>query len=105
MVTQQSAIELINNFILEIKNSGLHLRKAILFGSYAKKTQNENSDIDVALVADEFTGFGFEDIGLFSKTLVKYFVIQPRTYNTKYFEKSDPFIEEIKRTGIEIKVK
>ena len=71
MLTQQAAIDTVRNYALEIRNSGVNLKKVILYGSFAKGTQHEWSDIDVALVADEF-------------------------------QESDPFIEEIKNTGIEI---
>ena len=103
MLTQQTAINKVQLFAKEIKNTGLNLKKVILFGSYAKNKQQEYSDIDVALVADEFIGVGFEDIQLFVNTLTHYIYIQPKTYQTVYFEQGDPFIEEIKRTGIEIK--
>jgi len=85
--------------------SGIHLRKVILYGSYAKNQQHKWSDIDVALVADEFKSIGFEDVKLFSWLLIKKpnIDIQPRTYNTKDFTTDkDPFVEEILRTGIEI---
>ena len=104
MVNQQSAITTVESFIMDIKKLGLKIRKVILFGSYAKNKQQEYSDIDVAIVSDEFTGVGFEDIKLFVKSLKNYILIQPKTYNTNYFEQGDPFIEEIIRTGIEIKV-
>lgn len=104
MLTQQTAINTVQLFAQEIKKSGLHLKKVILFGSYAKNTQQQYSDIDVALVADEFTGFGFSDIQLFANTLTNYCYIQPKTYTTKYFKKGDPFITEIKKYGIEIKI-
>jgi len=32
-----------------------------------------------------------------------YIRIEPITYPTDYFQESDPFIDEIKKTGIEIK--
>jgi len=105
MLTQRSVINHLKELAKEIKLSGIHLRKVILFGSYSRNEQTEWSDIDVALVADEFTGFGFDDVGLFAKTLVARSTldIQPRTYNTRDFDiEKDPFVEEILRTGIEI---
>ena len=102
MATQSSVIQSVEQFANEVKNLGLHLRKVILYGSYARNQQHEHSDIDVALVADEFTGLGFDDIKLFVKALRNHILIQPKTYPTDYFEKGDPFIDEIKRTGIEI---
>ncbi len=56
MLTRNAAIEIVGNYAKEIAQQGVHLRYAILFGSFAKGTQHEWSDIDVALVADEFTG-------------------------------------------------
>jgi predicted nucleotidyltransferase len=44
----------INNFLLELKEKDFYVRKVILFGSYANGNVNENSDIDLAIWADEF---------------------------------------------------
>ncbi|MBI4648281.1 MAG: nucleotidyltransferase domain-containing protein [Bacteroidia bacterium] len=104
MATQQSAINKAEKLISDIQELGIHLRKAILFGSYAKNKQRRFSDIDIALVADEFTGIGFEDIQLFVTALRNNYMIQPKTYSTSYFQKGDPFIDEIKKTGIEITI-
>ncbi|MCH8317422.1 MAG: nucleotidyltransferase domain-containing protein [Bacteroidetes bacterium] len=105
MLTRETAIKRVTNFAKEIKANGLNLKKVILFGSYAKNQQHQWSDIDVVLVADEFIGFGFEDMKHFVNINIKnnYYIIQTNTYPTDYFDKGDPFINEIKRTGIEIK--
>ena len=102
MLTRNAAIEIVGNYAREIEAQGIHLNKVIMFGSFAKGTQHEWSDIDVALVADEFTGFGFADKKLFSHTNIKkpYIRIEAKTYPTDYFHASDPFIEEIKKDGI-----
>jgi tRNA nucleotidyltransferase (CCA-adding enzyme) len=104
MLTQDAAIETVKNYANEIISSGVSLRKVILFGSFAKGTQHEWSDIDVALVADEFSGFTFADKNRFSRIGIKapYIRIQSKTYPTHYFLHGDPFIDEIKRTGIEV---
>ena len=107
MLTQKSVISQLKEMANEIKLSGVHLTKMVLFGSYSRNEQHKWSDIDVAVVADEFSGIGFDDVGLFARTLVKRssLQIQPRTYNTKNFTPDyDPFVEEILRTGIEIAV-
>jgi predicted nucleotidyltransferase len=106
MLTQKSVINHIKKLAEEIKQSGIHLNRAVLYGSYARNEQHVWSDIDVALVADEFTGIGFEDVKLFARSLVKRseLNIQPRTYNTRDFlSGQDPFVDEILKTGIEIK--
>ncbi|MEO5569422.1 MAG: nucleotidyltransferase domain-containing protein [Bacteroidia bacterium] len=104
MVTQQSAIKTVNAFINEVKAEGVQLKKVILFGSIARNQQQEYSDIDVALISDQFVGVGFVDIPLFIKALRNHFIIQPKTFSSMDFEEGDAFTDEIKRTGIEIKV-
>ena len=104
MLTRNDVINTVKNYAQEINEAGVNLRKVILFGSFAKGTQHEWSDIDVALVADDFTGVGFLDRQRFSNIGIKnpYIGIEPLTFPTDYFLESDPFIEEIKKTGIEI---
>ena len=105
MLTQKTVISHLKKLATELKDSGIHLKKVVLYGSYSRNEQHEWSDIDVALVADEFISIGFEDVKLFARMLVKRpdLNIQPRTYNTKDFSSDkDPFVEEIMRTGIVI---
>ena len=106
MADLESAIDKVTHFGQEIKALGIHLRRVFLFGSYVSNNQQEWSDIDVALVADEFTGFGFNDRKFFSKVNVKkeYQEIETMTYPPEYFENGDPLIDEIIRSGIEIKI-
>ncbi|WP_352422891.1 nucleotidyltransferase domain-containing protein [Proteiniphilum sp.] len=91
----------VRNYAREIEEKGVNLHKAILFDSFAKGTQHEWSDIDVALVADEFTGLP-DDCDLFPYIGIKkpYIRIESKTYPTRYFEQGDPLIDEIKKTGI-----
>jgi len=104
MLTQNTVIELVRNYAHDIELHGVNLRTVILYGSFAKGTQHEWSDIDVALVADEFTGFTFNDKKLFPYVGIKkpYIRIEAKTYPTDYFQEGDPFIEEIVKTGIKI---
>jgi len=105
MLTQNAVIEIVRNYANDIEKKGVNLRKVILYGSFAKGTQHEWSDIDVALVADEFTGFTFYDCKLYSGLGIKrpYIQIEEKTYPTDYFNAGDPFIDIIKKEGIVIK--
>lgn len=105
MLTQKTAINIVRQFAKQINDSGIHLQRVILFGSFSRNEQNKWSDIDVALVSDKFKGIGFYDIDLYGKTLIKkeFQDISPRTYKTKDFKpEKDPFVKEILKTGIEI---
>jgi predicted nucleotidyltransferase len=105
MLTRNAAIKIAEDYAREIEAHGVRLRAVILYGSFARGTQHEWSDIDVALVADEFTGLGFIDKKLFPYIGIKqpYLRIESKTYPTEYFRAGDPFVEEIKREGILIK--
>jgi predicted nucleotidyltransferase len=104
MLTQNAVIETVRNYAKDIEAHGVHLRIVILYGSFARGTQHEWSDIDVALVADEFTGFYMDDHKLFPYVGIRkpYIRIEAVTYPTTYFREGDPFIEEIKKTGVVI---
>ena len=103
MLTRNAAIEIVDNYAREIQAQGVRLRNVFLYGSFAKGAQHEWSDIDVALVADEFEGLP-TDIYHFATIAIKkpYIRIEPNTYPTDYFNEGDPFIEEIIKTGIKI---
>ena len=103
MPTKRTAIKTVERFVKEVKSSGIHVRKAFLFGSYAHGKPHKWSDIDVALVADEFKGV--DDVRYFARINNKqeYLDISTRTYNTKEFTpRLDPFVEVIMEKGIEI---
>ena len=91
----------IDNFLLELKDKDFHVKKVVLFGSYANGNVHENSDIDLAIWADEFKPD--EDNSEKIKTIsAKYHPISAKLYGSK--EKDDPFIEIINKTGKRIKL-
>ena len=70
-----------------------------LFGSYAKGTANNDSDIDVALVVNHFDGDYFEVIPPIHRLIEKVdFRIEPHVIarDTDYAG----FLDEIQKTGI-----
>jgi predicted nucleotidyltransferase len=105
MLDRNAAIDIVRNYASDIESHGVDLQTVILYGSFAKGTQHEWSDIDVALVADEFTGWYLDDKKLFPYVGIKkpYIRIEAQTYPTEYFKQGDPFINEIIKTGIKIK--
>ncbi len=102
MVTQQTALIRVQQFLDELQQLGIPLRQAILFGSFARNEQHEYSDIDLALVADGFTGATFIDMKPFIRAVVKHVDIEPHTFSPEQFTDWNPFVQEIKRTGIVI---
>ena len=105
-LTQQAAINRVRQFIYEIQSRGVSLSHVILFGSYARNEQHDYSDIDIALVSDNFEGLSLVDVELFRDIKIQspYKILELHTYNTVDFERGDNgFIdEEIKPKGIVI---
>jgi len=88
--------------ILEINQ--ISIEKAVLFGSFAKGTNNKYSDIDLALVSDNFSGNRFLD----KEKIRKYIIavntdISPLPYRPKDFTTDDFLVHEILKEGISIK--
>jgi uncharacterized protein len=102
MVTEKTLTKYVTDYIKACNEAGVHFKKVILFGSYASNKANKWSDIDLALVSDSFTGMPVDDRRKISKANIFFTDIEPHTFNTKYFKKGDPFIDEIKRTGVEM---
>ncbi len=92
----------INKFIEEIKKH-YNITAIILFGSYAKGTENENSDIDIAVISDEFDDIYDCMARLMGMTWDIDARIEPHPIRKKDFdEKSDYFIKEVINTGIKV---
>ncbi len=75
----------------------------ILFGSYAKGTENEDSDIDIAIISSDFSDViedGAKLIGLTWKIDTR---IEPHPITTEDYQKvSNPFVREVVDTGIKV---
>ena len=53
--------KVIDKYICALEEQRIHIRDAILFGSYADGNVNEWSDIDIALVSESFGGDRFDN--------------------------------------------
>lgn len=92
----------INEFIKEIKKH-YKITAIILFGSYAKGTENEDSDIDIAIISDDFEDIYECMANLMGMTWDIDARIEPHPIKKKDFEEeSDYFIKEVINTGIKV---
>ena len=93
---------IINEYVKEIKKQ-YNIFAIILFGSYAKGTANENSDIDIAIISDDFEDIYECMAELMGMTWDIDARIEPHPIKKKdYDEISDYFIKEVIDTGIKI---
>ena len=87
MLTREIAITQATDFILDCIKYGINIEKAILFGSVVKNEQREYSDIDIALVSDQFTNNFVLDSKLTSKINIRFPLIEVHHFNSEYLRK------------------
>lgn len=95
----------INQYISLIKKNYKGIKRAFLFGSYAKNNVRRESDIDIALIFDKLNDNDKFDLQVQLMMLASQIDsrIEPHPISKDDFNSNNPFVLEIKRTGIEIK--
>lgn len=101
--TIDSAImESIKKYIEKISEH-YKIEAIILFGSYAKGTENEDSDIDIAIISSDFTDIIDDGANLIGYTWKIDTRIEPHPITTEDYENiATPFIQEVINTGIKV---
>ena len=107
MVKSTIDIKILNSIEKYIEEVSKHYKidTIILFGSYAKGTNTEDSDIDIAVVSTDITN-KLEDMEKLMRLRWDIDLrIEPHPIKTEEFKENEtPFIDEIIRTGIELYV-
>ncbi len=87
-----------------IKEKFSDIERVYLFGSYAKGKSTDDSDIDVALIFTNLDDSKRFDIQVQLMMLAAQIVsrIEPHPISHDDFDSGNPFVVEIKKTGIEI---
>jgi len=103
MDEREDIISIAKKYLELVKASGfpMKINKAYLFGSFAKSCPQKDSDIDIALIVNEWVG-GYEETIVPIWRLRKNvdFRIEPHIIVPD--EDYADFLPEIQRTGIEI---
>lgn len=96
----------VRRFTDHIKKSGIPVRYAVLFGSWAKGNANKDSDIDVCLVSPRFGQDELSEMQyLMRETMHVDDRIEPIPLSVEDYETdATPFIIEIKKYGKAIDV-
>lgn len=89
-----------NEFLKKLSENDIHIEEALLFGSQVKGGADKWSDIDIALVSDDFEGNRYKDKNKIRKiTLSVNPMISPLPFRTEDFSEKDPFVKHILKTG------
>jgi predicted nucleotidyltransferase len=96
-------VAIVKQFLDAVQQQGVCLQAAYLFGSCANETMQPDSDIDVALISDDFTGDIVHDAALIALPLWR---SDPRIEHVRYrlqdLRDEDPLAWEIKTKGLRL---
>ncbi|MCK4360040.1 MAG: nucleotidyltransferase domain-containing protein [Candidatus Cloacimonetes bacterium] len=100
MVNKTNLDKILSNFILALQEIKITINQMYLFGSYANNTEEEYSDIDVAIVSKDFQGIRFYDIEKIIDVFLKIDNhIEAHPFALEDFTPDNPFAKEIMETG------
>ena len=104
MVKTRAEIEIIvNRYVSELEKEGINVTEVILFGSYSSNTAKDYSDIDLAVISEDFRKLNLrerlEKLGIANINLQE--SIQALGYSPEQIRtrESGTFLDEILKTG------
>ena len=99
---KSEAINIAKTYAGLIKNK-FNPQQIILFGSYAKGTYNDDSDIDIAVVFNDYDDAIDMQLELMRLRRKLDSRIEPHPFKKSNFDLSNPIVNEILKYGQEIK--
>ena len=100
--TREQVTSIVMQYATSLKKF-INLHSLYLYGSYASGNFNIDSDIDIAVVADGFTGDVVEDTFMLMK--IRRGIdkrIEPHPFSIHEFTEDNPIAREIISTGVKI---
>ncbi len=100
-----TVIEIVKQYIRELRLHDIPVQETIIFGSYVKGNATDDSDIDIAVISDAFSGDRFDDrrrIVPFRRNIDSR--IEPIPFRPERFAEGGNLVDDIKKTGIIIAV-
>ena len=99
---KKKASEVARRYVDFIKNKNPNMKKAYLFGSYAKGIVKSDSDIDLAIVFENLSDTFDMQVQLMKLRRKFDTRIEPHAFRESDFDISNPLAKEILTTGQEI---
>lgn len=98
------AIEIAKNYLVHLAQNDFHIKTAYIFGSFVKGYHQKDSDIDLAIVLENLSNAFDMEIKSMILRRKNETIIEPHLFDQKEFNCSNPFADEILKTGIEIEL-
>ena len=103
-IIDSGIMDIVNKYV-EVILAHYEVKAIILFGSYAKGTNHEDSDIDIAIITDDIKCNDIFDEQLKLKKLRRNidYRLEPHIIDVADFDNIEtPFVEEVINTGIKV---
>ena len=103
-VIDREIMDVVNKYV-EVVLAHYKVKAIILFGSYAKGTNHEDSDIDIAIITDDLKCNDVFDEQLNLKKLRRNidYRIEPHLIEVADYDSVEtPFVQEVIETGIKV---
>jgi uncharacterized protein len=103
MAARNNELEKIIQIFLDEIQRTYRLDSAYLFGSYAKGTSNQWSDIDVAIVSPDFSEDLYEERLVLMRLAAEIDDrIEPKPFRPEMFTPIEPLVDEIQKHGLKL---
>ena len=98
---KEEAINIAKKYVQKVSEQFI-VKNAMLFGSYVKGTNNEDSDIDIALIFEKVPDVIDTQIELMKLRRNIDLRIEPHPFRIEDFNIDDPIVNEIMNNGVKI---
>lgn len=99
---KREALKIANQYIDTLSTKYI-ITQAFMFGSYAKGTNHEDSDIDIAIVVKDSSDIIDTQIEMMKLRRKVDLRIEPHPFMISDFNSDNPVVNEILKSGIQIK--
>jgi uncharacterized protein len=103
MYSRHAALAAASDFVRAVREGGIRITSAFVFGSYALGKARDDSDIDLAIVSPDFTGFRFDDLGKIARYKIRANAdLEIHPFSGADFTEDNPFARTIIETGVRV---
>jgi len=99
---KEKATRIAREYVEFIRKKDPNIKKAYIFGSFAKGTEKEDSDIDLAIIFKNLSDTFDMQVQLMKLRRKFDTRIEPHPFSESDFQISNPLADEILKTGLEI---
>ena len=99
---KRNAIEIVTEYLSRLLKNDFDIKTAYIFGSFARGNVHQSSDIDLAIVLNKLSNPFEMEVKSMTLRSTNETIIEPHLFDQTDFIPSNPFANEIMKTGIEI---